>query len=183
MSMSDLRGIDHAEMMRFGMQFQELMLDLPFQLPENLLLLGRTVAILSGMCTGLEPEFNLWTSIAPYANELIAEEGGSNWELWLSEGTKILQVLVGLPGRADRVLTTIERGALNVQTPMLELRVRRLEKSVNRVSGGLVFAALLVAGAVVYRTDPGFGKLLMGGAVIALVWMVFSGRGRHPGRR
>jgi predicted unusual protein kinase regulating ubiquinone biosynthesis (AarF/ABC1/UbiB family) len=54
MSMADLRSIDHAEMMRFGLQFRELMLDLPFQLPENLLLLGRTVAILSGMATGLE---------------------------------------------------------------------------------------------------------------------------------
>ena len=75
MSMSDLREIDHAEMMSFGLQFRELMLDLPFQLPENLLLLGRTVAILSGMCTGLDPEFNLWTSIAPYAIKLISDEG------------------------------------------------------------------------------------------------------------
>ncbi len=55
MSMGDLRQIDHAEMMRFGLQFQELMFEMPFQLPENLLLLGRTVAILSGMCTGMDP--------------------------------------------------------------------------------------------------------------------------------
>ena len=51
------------------------MLDLPFQLPENLLLLGRTVAILSGMCTGLDPEFNLWTSIAPYAEQAHLRRG------------------------------------------------------------------------------------------------------------
>ena len=51
MSMAELREIDHAEMMRFGMQFRELMLDLPFQLPQNLLMLGRTVAILSGSVT------------------------------------------------------------------------------------------------------------------------------------
>ena len=76
MSMSDLREIDHAEMMSFGLQFRELMLDLPFQLPENLLLLGRSVAILSGMCTGLDPQFNLWTSIAPYASKLVSDEGG-----------------------------------------------------------------------------------------------------------
>ncbi len=55
MSMSDLREIDHNELMSFGLQFRELLLDLPFQLPENLLLLGRSVAILSGMCTGLDP--------------------------------------------------------------------------------------------------------------------------------
>ncbi len=182
MSMSDLKNIDHAEMMRFGLQFRELLLNLPFQLPENLLLLGRTVAILSGMCTGLDPDFNLWTSIAPYANKLISDEGGSNWQTWLAEGTKIFQVLVGLPGRTDRVLSTIERGELNVQTPMLELRVRRLEKSVNRVSGGLVFAALIVAGAVLYPADAALARVLMGAAVVPLAWMVFGGRGHGPRR-
>ncbi len=182
MSMSDLRQIDHAEMMQFGLQFRELMYEMPFQLPENLLLLGRTVAILSGMCTGMDPDFNLWSSISPYATKLISDEGTSNWQTWLAEATKILQVLIGLPARTDRVLTTIERGELNVQTPLLDLRVRRLDRSVNRMTGGLVFAALLVAGAVLYGTDPAFGKWLMGASVLPLVWMMISGRGRHSRR-
>jgi predicted unusual protein kinase regulating ubiquinone biosynthesis (AarF/ABC1/UbiB family) len=182
MSMADLRNIDHAEMMRFGMQFRELLVDLPVQLPENLLLLGRTIALLSGMCTGLDPEFNLWTSISPYATKLIADEGGSTWQTVLAEATKIFQVLVGLPARTDRVLTTLERGELNVQTPLLNMQVRRLDRSVNRMTGGLVFAALLVAGAVVYRMDPGLGRLMMGGSLVPLAWVVFGGRGGH-GRR
>ena len=182
MSMADLKNIDHAEMMRFGLQFRELMLDLPFQLPQNLLMLGRTVALLSGMCTGLDPDFNLWTSISPYATKLISDEGVGNWQTWLAEATKIFQVLVGLPGRTDRVLSTIERGELSVQTPMLDLRVRQLERSVSRINVGLVFSALLVAGALLYRTDPGFGKLLMGGSVVPLAMMVMSGRGGHRRR-
>jgi predicted unusual protein kinase regulating ubiquinone biosynthesis (AarF/ABC1/UbiB family) len=183
MSMSDLREIDHDEMMRFGLQFRELMLNLPFQLPENLLLLGRSVAILSGMCSGLDPEFNLWTSISPYASKLVSDEEGSTFQTVLAEATKIFQVAVGLPGRADRVLTLMERGDLNVQTPLLTMQVRRLERSVNRISGGLAFAALLIAGAVVFGTDPAFGKLLMGASALPLVWMVAAGRARHPGRR
>jgi predicted unusual protein kinase regulating ubiquinone biosynthesis (AarF/ABC1/UbiB family) len=182
MSMADLRSIDHAELMRFGLQFRELVIDLPVQLPENLLLLGRTVALLSGMCTGLDPEFNLWTSISPYATKLIADEGSSTFQTVLAEATKIFQVLVGLPARTDRVLTTIERGELNVRTPLLEIQVRRLDRSVNRVAGALVFAALLVAGAVVYATDPRVGKLLMAVSILPLVWMMVGGRTRH-GRR
>jgi predicted unusual protein kinase regulating ubiquinone biosynthesis (AarF/ABC1/UbiB family) len=183
MSMSDLKSIDHAEIMRFSLQFRELVLDLPVQLPENLLLLGRTVALLSGMCTGLDPDFNLWTSISPYATKLINDEGGSTFQTILAEATKIFQVLVGLPGRTDRVLTTIERGELNVQTPRLEMRVRQLERSVSRLNLGLVFAALLVAGAVLYRTDVALARWLMGGSVVVLVAMMLGGRGGHPGRR
>ncbi len=41
-SMSDLRRVQHAEMRQFALQFRELMYAMPFQLPHNLLLLGRT---------------------------------------------------------------------------------------------------------------------------------------------
>jgi len=182
MSMGELKEIDHDEMMSFGMQFRDLMLNLPFQLPENLLLLGRSIAILSGMCTGLSPEFNLWTSIAPYASKLVSDEGGSTFDTIIAEGTKILKTAIGLPGRADRVLTIMERGEFNVQTPLLELRIRRLERSVGRVSLGLVFAALLIAGAILYGTDPGLGKVLMAVSVLPLLGVMMGGRGGHPGR-
>jgi predicted unusual protein kinase regulating ubiquinone biosynthesis (AarF/ABC1/UbiB family) len=134
------------------------------------------------MCTGLDPEFNLWTSISPYTTKLISDEGGSTWQTVLAEATKIFQVLIGLPARTDRVLATLERGELSVRTPILDMRVRQLERSVSKINGGLVFAALLVSGAILYRTDPVLGKWLMGGSVVPLVWMMLSGRGRH-GRR
>jgi len=183
MSMSDLRSIGHDEMMNFGLQFRELMLNMPFQLPENLLLMGRSVAILSGMCTGLEPHFNIWNAIAPYANQLISDEGESGWDTLLSEGTKLFQTAIGLPGRADRVLTMVERGELNVQTPMLDLRVRRLERTVGRMTGAVVFAALLVAGAILYSSGAELGAWLMGASVLPLLWLMLGGRGGHPGRR
>ena len=85
MSMSELRKVDHGEMRQFAIQFRDLMYEMPFQLPHNLLLLGRTIAILSGMCTGLDPNFNLWKQLAPYATKLIADEGGSNWQVWLDQ--------------------------------------------------------------------------------------------------
>jgi len=182
MSMSDLKSIDHADMMSFGLQFRELMLNMPFQLPENLLLLGRSVAILSGMCTGLDPEFNVWSSITPYASKLISDEGGSTWDTLLSEGGKILQTVVALPARADRVLTLVERGELNVQTPMLDLRVRRLERSVGRVAMAIMFASLLIAGAILYPAEPTLAKALMIASILPLLRVMMGGRGGHPGR-
>lgn len=190
MSMGDLRGISHDEMMSFGLQFGELMREMPFQLPENLLLLGRTIAILSGMCTGLDPEFNLWEVLAPYATRLVSDELGDgagglgSWgQTFLQEGTKVLQTVVGLPGRADRVLTLVERGDLSVQTPLLNLRMRRLERSVTRVAGAIVFAAMLVSGAIVRAGDPGLSGWLMWGSLLPLAWALMGGRRGHPGSR
>jgi predicted unusual protein kinase regulating ubiquinone biosynthesis (AarF/ABC1/UbiB family) len=145
-------------------------------------MLGRTVAILSGMCTGLDPEFNLWTSIAPYANKLVADEGLSNWQTWLNEAVKIFQLLVSLPGRADRVMTIMERGELSVQTPALNRQVMYLEGSINRLSGGVAFTALLVSGAILYGSDAGLGKILMGASALPLLWMLFFARGHRPWR-
>ena len=181
-SMKELREIDHAEMMKFGMQFRELMFEMPFQLPQNLLMLGRTVAILSGMCAGLDPEFNLWGSVGPYAAKLVAEEGSSNWQTWLGEAVKIFQVIISLPARTDRVLTILERGDLSVQTPVLNRQVMYLEGAVNRVSAALVFAGLLIGGAILHGSDVFLGKIVMGSALLPLAWMLFFARGHRPWR-
>lgn len=180
MSMSELKSVDHADFARLGPQFREVLLEMPFQLPENLLLLGRTVALLSGMCTGLNAEFNVWAQIAPYASEMIADEGGSQLDMLLAEGSRVLQTAIGLPGKADRVLTAAERGQLAVRNPGLELRVRRVERAVGRVSGAIVFAALLLAGALLFPHNTVLAQWLMGASALPLLWTVFGGRGGHP---
>lgn len=182
MSMNQLRGLDHAEMMRFGLQFRELMLEMPFQLPQDLLMLGRSIGILSGMCTGLDPDFNIWETITPYASELVAREGGPATQRVLAEAGKVFQVVLGLPGRTDRVLTMAERGELTLQTPLLTRQVRRLERTVRHTNGILVFAAALVAGALVTGADPMLGRWLMILSVVPLLWTMLTGRGGPHGR-
>ena len=84
-SMDELRQLSPEQMFAFADRFRDLMFNMPFQLPQNLLMLGRTVAILSGMCTGLDKDFNLWNQLSPYATKLVSQEVGSNWRVWLDE--------------------------------------------------------------------------------------------------
>ncbi len=180
MNMSELRSINHDEMMQFGLQFRELLYNMPFQLPENLLLLGRTVAILSGMCTGLNPQFNLWNQLAPYAVKMAGGEGGADWKKWIDEIGEVLKVLVAIPGRTERVLGRMERGELNVQMPLVNLQISYLERSMNRLTGGVVFLALLVSGAILYDAHSLLGQTLMGASALALFYTLFLARGRRP---
>lgn len=180
MSMNELRNIQHRDMMKFGLQFRELMASMPFQVPENLLILGRTIGILSGMCTGLNSDFNLWLQLAPYAKKLTEGEGGSVFDTFLNEAGDFFKTLIAIPGRAERVLSRIERGQLNVEAPLVNLQISYLERSLNRLTGGIVFLGLLIAGAILYDGHVLLGQGLFGGAGVALFYTVFLARGRRP---
>jgi len=183
MSMSELRKISHAEMRQFAMQFRELMYEMPFQLPRNLLLLGRTVAILSGMCTGLDPNFNLWGQLAPYAQKLVADEAASNWQVWLDQIGDLVKELVTLPAQTSRVMARLERGELNVNAPQVNRQIYYLEGAINRLVGGIVFAAFLFGGVLLYLGGSAtFGYIFWALSGLTLLWMAFLSRGHPPWR-
>ena len=184
-SMDELRKLSPEEMFRFADRFRDLMFSMPFQLPQNLLMLGRTVAILSGMCTGLDNDFNLWNQLAPYATKLVSQEVGSNWRVWLDEAGNILKELIAIPSKAGRVLSQIERGDLTVQAPTVSRQIVSLERAVNRLTGGLVFATLLIGGVMLYNAGSEvYAGILLGGSGLTLVWIIFFNRGTprrfHP---
>ena len=184
-SMDELRQLSPEEMFSFADRFRDLMYSMPFQLPQNLLMLGRTVAILSGMCTGLDKDFNLWNQLAPYATKLVSQEVGSNWRVWLDEAGNILKELIAIPSKMGRVLSQIERGDLMVQMPGLNRQMSYLEKAVNRLTGGLVFIAFLIGSVMLYNAGKElYAGILIGGAGVTLIWLIFFSRGTprrfHP---
>jgi predicted unusual protein kinase regulating ubiquinone biosynthesis (AarF/ABC1/UbiB family) len=182
LELGTLKDIDPNEFMSFALQFQELLLDLPFQLPENLLVLGRSVSILSGICTGLDPSFNPWASIAPYARQFVGDDASAARTV-MKEGTKLFQLALSLPARADRVLTQLERGELAVRTPRLDLRMRGLERAVQRQTTGILGSAFLVSGAITRAHDHTLGNVLIAVAVLLALRVLTTGGGRrHPGR-
>ena len=86
------------------------------------------------------------------------------------------------PGRAERVLTRIERGELNVQMPLVNIQISHLERSLNRLTGGLIFLGLLVSGAILYDGHTLLAQGLLVGAAVALFYTLFLIRRRRPFR-
>ena len=180
MSMDELVNVPPEEMIEFAGQFRELVFELPFQVPEDMLMLGRSVGILSGVATGLEPSFNVWAVLTPYAATLVSGEGGLSVDRIVKEAADLGRALLALPGRVDRVLTSAERGELTVRTPRVAAQVERLNRTAHGTNGVLVFAALLLAGAVVLATDPVLGRWLMGLSAAPLLWAMIAGRPPRP---
>ena len=180
MSMDELVNVPPEEMIEFAGQFRELVFELPFQVPEDMLMLGRSVGILSGVATGLEPSFNVWAVLTPYAATLVSGEGGLSVDRIVKEAADLGRALLALPGRVDRVLTSAERGELTVRTPRVAAQVERLNRTARGTNGVLVFAALLLAGAVALGTDPVLGRWLMGLSAAPLLWAMIAGRSPRP---
>ena len=177
MSMSELRKTSPDEIRKFAHQYRDLIFSMPFQVPNDLIMLARTVAILSGMCTGLDPDFNLWNQLSPYARQLIEQEATKGISDWLEELGSLLQNLVALPSQASRVFAQAERGELVMQSPQVVKEVHALTRSVDRLTGGLVFLGLLLGGVMLYNAgNIVFAQGMMVGAVVSLLWILFSGR-------
>ncbi|MBT3188457.1 MAG: AarF/ABC1/UbiB kinase family protein [Anaerolineae bacterium] len=177
-SMSELRDISLDEMRQFAKQFRELMYEMPFQIPHNLLLLGRTVAILSGMCTGLHVDFNLWDQLVPYAKKLISEEATSNTGIWLNELGDLAKAMIALPTQLGRVLDKMESGNLEVHMPRIAQQNSYLEQAVYRLAGTLIFGSLFIGGIILRNTESiMIGNLLLATSLGTLFWTIFFARG------
>jgi len=177
-SMSELRDISLDEMRQFAKQFRELMYEMPFQIPHNLLLLGRTVAILSGMCTGLHPDFNLWDQLAPYAKKLISEEATSNSKVWLDELGNLAKAMIALPTQLGHVLDKMESGNLEIYMPRIAQQNSYLEQAVYRLAGSLIFGSLFVGGIILRNTESiMIGNILLATSLGTLFWTIFFARG------
>ncbi|CAM3067170.1 putative protein kinase UbiB [Arthrobacter ulcerisalmonis] len=176
MGFAELRDVDPREFRDFGLEFGDVVRSLPFQLPENFLLIIRTMSLTSGVCSSLNEKFNLWDSVEPFAAQLLKDERGNIAQDVGRQALDIASVTLGLPRRVDFLLTRLDEGSLPVATPRLERQVARLDRSSRRAASALVFAGLVIAGAVVRADDAVLGTVLMIASVLPLLHGLWVGR-------
>ncbi|GAA1874591.1 AarF/ABC1/UbiB kinase family protein [Paeniglutamicibacter psychrophenolicus] len=169
MGFAELREVDPREFRGFADEFGQTIRTLPFQLPEDFLLIIRAISLTSGACSSLDPGFNLWDSVEPYAAQLLREERGNLASDVANQALEIAVIALGLPGRLDRLAARIEDGSLSVANPRFERRVARLERTGRRAVHAVLFGALLIAGAILRPDDEVLGNVLMIGSVLPLL--------------
>ena len=174
MGFAELRDVDPREFRDFAIEFQDLMRSLPFQLPEDFLLIIRAMGLTSGVCSSLDPRFNLWDSVEPYAAQLLRDERGNVAQGFAQEALATAGVIARLPRRLDAVVTRVEEGRVAITTPRLERRVVRLERAVTRLASAILFAGLLLAGALLRPDDAVLGGALMAASALPLVHVVLA---------
>jgi predicted unusual protein kinase regulating ubiquinone biosynthesis (AarF/ABC1/UbiB family) len=180
LSMSEITHMKFEDMAAMGREFSDLLFALPFQVPQDFLYLTRCVGILSGLCTGLDPNFDPWREVAPFAqsrleNHALPTPGSlppkftlrdllnpATIRALLSEERRDAALtalvdtarrLADLPALADDVLRRADRGDLTVRvapSPELDEPLRRLESAAQRLAASVIFAGLAVSSAILY---------------------------------
>ncbi|MBP1242424.1 putative unusual protein kinase regulating ubiquinone biosynthesis (AarF/ABC1/UbiB family) [Frigoribacterium sp. PvP120] len=176
MGFAELREVDPREYREFAGQFGDLIRALPFQLPEDFLLVLRAVTLTSGVSSALDPVFNLWDSVEPYAAQLVRDERGNAVQDVARRALAAADVTVRLPGRLDHLVTRLEDGTLEVGSPRIERQLGRIERTARRVLAAVLFAGLLIAGAVLRTGDDGLGTVLMAASAVPLLYALLAGR-------
>ncbi|HET8897090.1 MAG TPA: AarF/UbiB family protein [Protaetiibacter sp.] len=178
MGVAELRSVDPRELEAFARQFGDTIRSLPFQLPENFLLLIRTISLVSGVTSALNPQFNMWDAVDPFARTVLRGSGGDV----VAVGQKALRyatTLARLPQRIDELATRIDRGRLAIRAPGVEHRISKIESMLGRLISAIVFAALLFSGVLLRRGgDEVLAWVLMAASVVPLLHLAFTFRRR-----
>jgi predicted unusual protein kinase regulating ubiquinone biosynthesis (AarF/ABC1/UbiB family) len=175
MGFSELQDVDPREFRAFAVEFGDIVRSLPFQLPENFLLIIRAMSLTSGMCSTLDADFNIWDAVEPYSAQLIRAEGGNLVQDLAKRAMSLASTVARLPQRVDDLVAQIDEGRVVVQNPRLERRIVSLERATGRIVSAILFAALLIGGILLRPSDGVLGTMLMVASALPLLHALFAG--------
>jgi predicted unusual protein kinase regulating ubiquinone biosynthesis (AarF/ABC1/UbiB family) len=143
----ELNNLDIEKIMD---ETHELVFDLPFQMPQDLIYLGRALGMVGGLATMIDPDINLFQSLRPFTRQLIDRERRNlDWAGEIGKQVQELgQILLTLPRQMDDFYKSANRGELSTRSDSLRLErgLRRVEQSTNRLAGGILATGLFLGG-------------------------------------
>jgi predicted unusual protein kinase regulating ubiquinone biosynthesis (AarF/ABC1/UbiB family) len=154
--------------------------------PSELTMLGKTLLNLDRVAITLAPDFNV--------NESIREKAGSLMRRRMLRQMSPTQALAGalelnefvqeLPGRLNRLMDRVADNRIRIKVDAIDEveLIGGMQKIANRITTGLILAALIVGAAMLMRVPtrftilgyPGFAILLFVGAVIGGLALVYD---------
>jgi ubiquinone biosynthesis protein len=146
------------------------------RLPPDLTLLMKTALTIEGIATQLDPDMSIVDVARPFAKQ-IREQRLSARAVWKELSHEVMdtrRLLKGLPGRLEGLLTRLESGEMTIRWEMIRLGeyIRQMGVIINRLTAGIVVAAMFVFSALALRI-PG-GPTWLGMPGLAVVGLVLS---------
>jgi predicted unusual protein kinase regulating ubiquinone biosynthesis (AarF/ABC1/UbiB family) len=149
--------------------------------PTELTLLGKTLLQLEEIGKRLCPNFDPNASVRRNVGEIMAtrmRKGATPGHLFASL-MEMKDFVGGLPERVNKILDAVGNSELevNVKTPDARHLLNGFEKIANRVTTGIILAALIVGAALMMRIDSSFQILGYPGLAMICFLIATGGSG------
>ncbi len=201
MNMSELSSVSFDAVQDIGREFGDLLREMPFRVPQDFIYLGRTVGILSGMTTSLDPSFNPWEDIQASIQKLIMTDKDANIfdELRAEYLDPFLEPLKALmngdaqaflassqmlvrrlqrPNAVEGMLRDLISGDAQITTRLAAQHRRHLERievQGQRTTRAILFATFALMGTMFYTSGyPDVAGMAYALAGVIFVLLVFT---------
>jgi ubiquinone biosynthesis protein len=154
--------------------------------PPELTMLGKTLLNLDQVAGKIDPDFDPNQAVQRHVGEIVRSKmlrSASPANL-LAAAMDAKEFVEKLPGRVNKVMDALAEGqlTLNVQGIDEKELMRGVQKLANRVTTGLIIAALIVGAALLMRIDtssklfgyPSIAIVCFFAAALAGVWLILS---------
>jgi ubiquinone biosynthesis protein len=195
------RGINQINVGRTLLDVSRTAAELGLYVPSELTVLGKTLLQLDEVGKILDPDFDPNAAIRRNVTELMTKR--VNRDATSGSAMKALlemkDFVAGLPERLNKIMDAIGDGAVevNVRATDANLFMEGLQKIANRITSGIVLAALIIGASLLMRVDtdfrilgyPGLAMLCFLAAAAGGVWLLASiymqdsRQARRPGAR
>lgn len=156
-----------ADLRKMDISFKELTAN--FHVPKEWILLERTLLLLMGLCTALDPKMNPMLVIRPYLERFVLGDDG-DWSTLVVDTTKDVALSVAaLPGDIRKFLKSARAGDISVRFQNLD----RSSELMYRLGHQGLAVSLGIAGAAIAVVLEGRGELVRA----EYAWWVAKGAG------
>jgi predicted unusual protein kinase regulating ubiquinone biosynthesis (AarF/ABC1/UbiB family) len=151
------------------------------QMPNDFILIWRTLGMLNGINSRLDPNLNIIELAKPYAIPFVRSEEGS-FEAWMKTGRQVGRSLLALPESLERFLTLANRGDFKTQMSSEDVTgaLMRLYRLIHRAILGafvlvlVVMARYLQVQGFIFEGRAAWGAALLIGVILG--WSYFKDR-------
>ena len=174
MSLGQVRDLSVGEVAR---EIEDLLYRQPFRIPAQFAFSGRAVGTLSGLATGLAPEFNLVSVAIPYAQKFLglSRDGATqSAQQLLSQALDAGRTMLTLPATLERVLARVEAGQIEVRLAEDGVNGTGLGRAGRRRRNGARAEPAGLAGAAMFSVSVAAGALLLMNQLLVPGWFCLA---------
>lgn len=159
------------------MQLTRLAGETGLRLPPELALLGKALLNLDQVARTLDPEFAPSDAIQSHATEIMQARMRPSRERLFSAALEAREFVEELPGRVNKLMDATANGELKLKVDAFDEAelLRGLQKLANRVTMGLLLAALIIGAAMLTRVET--EAKIFGYPAVAIVCFLLASLG------